>query len=71
MQAAVPSVATSTVWIQSSTHNFRVWYNPAGYWQTDIKNAGQDRVLGEPLWLYFGQASSLIQAMTNIAIITL
>ena len=55
------SVETSTVFITASRNRFRVWYNPAGYWQTDVFNA-------ELGWLYFSCASTLIAAMSNVAV---
>ena len=61
MQAITSPVENSTVFVSSSTHNYRIWWNRNGcYWQTDIQTP--------EYWTYFGQAHSLIQAMTNIAI---
>jgi hypothetical protein len=61
MQATTSSVETSTVYVTSNSNTFRIWFNPVGYWQTDIRKPG----IG---YMYFGQAKSLIQAMTNVAI---
>jgi hypothetical protein len=61
MQATTSSVETSTVYVTSNSNTFRIWWNRNGcYWQTDICKLGN--------YHYFGQAHSLIQAMTNIAI---
>jgi hypothetical protein len=69
MQLAPTSIENSTVFVSSSSNRFRIWWNRKDcVWQTDIKNEGLNRVLGQPLWLYWGQAHSLIEAMTHIAI---
>jgi hypothetical protein len=58
-------VENSTVYIGSNSSTFRIWWNRNGcYWQTDI----QTYQTPEGDWVYFGQAHSLIQAMTNVAI---
>jgi hypothetical protein len=54
------SVEADTVSVTSSSNKFRIWFNPQGYWQTDILHAEG--------YLYFGSAPSLVAAMTNIAI---
>jgi hypothetical protein len=69
MQATPTSVETSTVFVSSASNRFRIWWNRNGcYWQTDIRRPESDCVAPSFCWMYFGQASSLIQAMTNIAI---
>jgi hypothetical protein len=72
MQATVSSVESSTVSIKTATHKFRIWWNAAGYWQTDVYAPACKRMRGlagaKACWLYFGSAPSLIKAMTNVAI---
>ena len=65
MQATTSSVETSTVYVTSNSNTFRIWWNRQScYWQTDIRDL---RKSGN-FYSYFGQAHSLIQAMTNVAI---
>jgi hypothetical protein len=55
-------VETSTVYVLSNSNEFRTWWNRQ-YWQTDIRSL---RDVDE--FHYFGQASSLVQALSSIAI---
>lgn len=48
------------VLISSRSNNFRVWYHPEDYWQIDI--------YGNEWWLYFGSASTLVQAFEQVAV---
>jgi hypothetical protein len=64
MQATSSPVETSTVYVVTSNNEFRIWWNRQGcYWQTDIRS-----LCDVEDFRYFGQAPSLIQAMTNVAI---
>jgi hypothetical protein len=50
--------------VSTASNHFRIqWNRKDCVWQTDILTQE-----GAPKYLYFGQAHSLIQAMTNIAI---
>ena len=68
MQAIPASVETSTVFITpvNSLIEFRVWYNPNGYWQIDIIRHENDNDFGA--WLYFGNAPTLVRAFEQVAI---
>jgi hypothetical protein len=76
MQATPTPVETSTVYVVSNSNEFRIWWNRRYcHWQTDIRSLRDvQSVHGGYLpanvdyFRYFGQASSLIQAMSNIAI---
>jgi hypothetical protein len=60
MQAPVSETEKSTVFVTTINRVFRVWFNPAGYWQTDLRSSANES------WMYFGCASTLIAAMANL-----